>query len=98
MSEFFGLKSSSSATPSDMAMRKEAMMQNVRSEMALANAQELINKAGEKCYIKCVTKPSTSLSGSEETCLSHCLERYIEAFNVVSRSYSARIAQEKDSL
>jgi len=65
-------------------------MSSVRNELALANAQELINvrglfflfpciiartnhitwrvtqKTNDKCFAKCVTKPSTSLSSSEE--------------------------------
>jgi hypothetical protein len=64
----------------------ERLMNNVRAEMALANAQELMNvwtrhasvtsalahvllqKTNEKCFAKCVTKPGTSLSGSEQVC------------------------------
>ncbi|ETW82940.1 mitochondrial import inner membrane translocase, partial [Heterobasidion irregulare TC 32-1] len=77
------------------AARKEAVMASVRNELALVNAQELMNKANEKCFAKCVTKPSTSLSGSEETCLARCLDRYMEAFNIVSRAYTSRIAKER---
>ncbi|KAF9818805.1 hypothetical protein IEO21_02585 [Rhodonia placenta] len=78
-----------------MAARKDAVIKSIRSEMALANAQELMNKTNEKCFAKCVTKPSTSLSGSEETCLARCLDRYMEAFNIVSRSYISRISKER---
>ena len=59
-------------------------MASVRNEMALMNAQQLINvcssgffylsdatewttqKTNEKCFQKCVTKPGSALSGSEE--------------------------------
>ncbi|KLO11560.1 hypothetical protein SCHPADRAFT_806933, partial [Schizopora paradoxa] len=78
-----------------MQARKEAIMNQVRSELALSNAQELINKINEKCFTKCVTKPSTSLSGSEETCLSRCLDRYMEAFNIVSKTYTSRLSRER---
>ncbi|PCH42612.1 hypothetical protein WOLCODRAFT_73314 [Wolfiporia cocos MD-104 SS10] len=81
-----------------MAARKEAVMNQIRSELALANAQELMNKTNEKCFAKCVTKPSTSLSSSEEartTCLSRCLDRYMEAFNLVSKVYIARVSKER---
>ncbi|CAE6377003.1 unnamed protein product [Rhizoctonia solani] len=54
-------------------------------------------KINEKCFAKCVTKPSTSLGSSEETCLSRCMDRYMEAFNVVSQSYVARISRERSS-
>jgi len=70
-------------------------MASVRNELALANAQELINKTNDKCFAKCVTKPSTSLSGSEETCLSRCFDRYMEAFNIISRTYAMRLSKER---
>jgi len=93
---FFGSSSTSSAVSStDMSSRKEAVMNSVRGEMALLNAQELMNKSNEKCFAKCVTKPSTSLSGSEETCLSRCLDRYMEAFNIVSKAYITRLSKER---
>ncbi|KAI0310790.1 Tim10/DDP family zinc finger-domain-containing protein [Amylostereum chailletii] len=94
MSSFFGGSSPASPNP-DAESRKQAVMASVRNELALANAQELINKTNEKCYLKCVTKPSDSLSSSEETCLSRCLDRYMEAFNIVSRTYTTRLAKER---
>ncbi|KIM84392.1 hypothetical protein PILCRDRAFT_818752 [Piloderma croceum F 1598] len=90
MSDF--LRSASTPSASE---RKQQVMQNVRSEIMLANAQELLNKTNEKCFVKCVPKPSTSLSNSEQTCLSRCLDRYMEAFNIVSRTYISRISKER---
>jgi import inner membrane translocase subunit TIM13 len=67
-----------------MVARKEAIINNVKQELAVANAQELMNvntlgchtrcvvlhllpqKAGERCFAKCVTKPGDSLSNSEQ--------------------------------
>ncbi|KIJ14208.1 hypothetical protein PAXINDRAFT_116228 [Paxillus involutus ATCC 200175] len=95
MSDFF---KSSSAPNLDAAAQKEAVMNSVRSEIALANAQELMNKTNEKCFAKCVLKPGTSLSSSEETCLARCMDRYMEAFNIVSRSYTQRISRESNQM
>ncbi|KAF9554020.1 hypothetical protein CPC08DRAFT_713270 [Agrocybe pediades] len=94
MSDFL-TRSSSATSSNDMNARKEAMMNSVRQELALANAQELMNKASERCFSKCVTKPGDSLSSSEQTCLSRCLDRYMEAFDIVSRSYTARVTKER---
>ncbi|CAE6532397.1 unnamed protein product [Rhizoctonia solani] len=96
MSDFFKSNLGGGAAP-DQASRKQQIMDGLRNEMALANAQELINKINEKCFAKCVTKPSTSLGSSEETCLSRCMERYMEAFNVVSQAYVARLSRERSS-
>lgn len=40
----------------------------------------------DKCFSKCVTKPSSSLSGGESSCISRCVERYIEATGIISRA------------
>ncbi|KAJ7637586.1 Tim10/DDP family zinc finger-domain-containing protein, partial [Mycena polygramma] len=81
--------------PLDMASRKEAVMTAVRNEIALTNAQQLMNSANERCYKACITKPGTSLSSSEQTCLSRCLDRYMEAFNIVRRTYMTRLSKER---
>lgn len=39
-----------------------------------------------KCFEKCITKPGSSLSGSESSCISRCVERYIEATGIISRA------------
>ncbi|KDQ15811.1 hypothetical protein BOTBODRAFT_157552 [Botryobasidium botryosum FD-172 SS1] len=98
MSDFLkgGLSSAPSASV-DMAAKKQAIMDQVKNEIAMANAQELINVGNDRCYDKCITKPSTSLSSSDETCLSRCMERYMEAFNIVSRTYIARVTRERQN-
>ncbi|CBQ68103.1 related to TIM13-Translocase of the inner membrane [Sporisorium reilianum SRZ2] len=77
------------------AERKEAIKQQVSSELAMANAQQLITKATEKCYLKCIPAPGASLSGKEQTCLTRCMERYFEAFNIVSSTYVRRVGNER---
>ncbi|RXK36381.1 mitochondrial import inner membrane translocase subunit TIM13 [Tremella mesenterica] len=61
MSTLFGGSGSS-----DMKTRKDQMKQQISQELAVANAQMLLNKINENCFAKCVTRPSTSLSSSEE--------------------------------
>ncbi|CDZ97949.1 Mitochondrial import inner membrane translocase, subunit TIM13 [Phaffia rhodozyma] len=80
MSSIFGGKSANgSASQPDMQARKAEIMEQVKAELQLANAQELINKMNEKCYQKCVPKPGAMLTKSEETCLLSCMDRYMEA-------------------
>jgi len=103
MSGFFGRgggstpsSSSPSAPAPDAQTQKLALMEAIKSRLALANAQELVTNMNQKCYEKCITKPSTSLSSSEQTCLTRCMDRYLEAFNVVSQTYVARVSKERD--
>ncbi|RDB30963.1 Mitochondrial import inner membrane translocase subunit Tim13-B [Hypsizygus marmoreus] len=90
MSDFLKGSLSSSTSPADMAVKKEQIMNSVRQEIALINAQELMNKSTDRCFSKCVTKPGSSLSNSEQTCIGNCMDRYFEAFNIVSRTYTSR--------
>ena len=64
--------------------RLEQIKVEVSNQLALANAQELVNvrrtsrprltlqTLTNKCYKACVPKPSTSLSSGEERCLERC--------------------------
>lgn len=42
--------------------------------------------------------PGSSLSGKEQTCLSTCMEKYIEGWNVVSKTYVDRLQKEQATL
>ncbi|KDE04199.1 hypothetical protein MVLG_05359 [Microbotryum lychnidis-dioicae p1A1 Lamole] len=98
MSSFLSRSTAPAAlSPQESEQRKQQVMQQVREQLALANAQELINKMNEKCFAKCILKPSTSLGSSDESCLTQCTDRYLEAFNVVSRSYTTRLNREREN-
>ncbi|KAN0093079.1 Tim10/DDP family zinc finger domain containing protein [Tylopilus felleus] len=93
MSDFFRSSSSNVNSKPDVTAQKEALLNAIRAEINLATAQELISKTSEKCYAKCVPKPGTLLTSSEETCLARCMDRYLEAFNIVSRTLTNRANQ-----
>ncbi|EPE32695.1 Tim10-like protein [Glarea lozoyensis ATCC 20868] len=74
--------------------QKSIVMNRVRQEAAMTNARQLIEKVNEHCFDKCVPKPGTSLSSGETTCFTQCMEKYMAAWNTVSRQYITRIQQE----
>ncbi|KAN0095366.1 Tim10/DDP family zinc finger domain containing protein [Hyaloscypha variabilis] len=74
---------------------KAAVMNQVRQEAAMTNARQLIEKVNEHCFEKCVPKPGSSLSSGETTCFTQCMEKYMAAWNTVSRQYINRIQQEQ---
>lgn len=51
-------------------------------------------KLQENCFEKCVPKPGSSLSSSETTCMTSCMEKYMAAWNMVNSAYIARLKQE----
>ncbi|KAI2472023.1 Tim10/DDP family zinc finger-domain-containing protein [Annulohypoxylon bovei var. microspora] len=50
-----------------------------------------IQKVNVHCFDKCVPNPSSSLSSSEQTCASLCMEKYFHAWDKVSTAYINRI-------
>lgn len=62
----------------------EQVMMQVKTELANAYAQEFFTTVRDKCFAKCVTKPSGSMSSGEAQCLSKCVDRYVEATKMIS--------------
>lgn len=97
MSDFFNSSSGDLHKPVDATSRKEEIIQRVKSELAVAQAQELINKTHDKCFAKCVPKPGPAFTDAEQTCMKRCIGRYMDAFNIVSKTYVTRINEEQES-
>ncbi|XVF53215.1 hypothetical protein PTKIN_Ptkin05aG0082200 [Pterospermum kingtungense] len=64
----------------------EELMNQVKVQLSQAYVQEFIETVQEKCFVRCITKPGSSLSGSESSCISRCVDRYIEATSIVGRT------------
>ncbi|XP_029123406.2 uncharacterized protein [Elaeis guineensis] len=58
----------------------EALMDQVKAQLAQAYAEEFLETVRSKCFSKCITKPGTGLSGSESSCISRCVERQTVRF------------------
>ncbi|KAJ6260194.1 hypothetical protein Dda_4418 [Drechslerella dactyloides] len=71
--------------------KKAIWMEKIKQEAAVEQARALIDKVSDNCFDKCVPKPGSQLSGSETTCINLCMEKYMDAWNVVSRKYIERI-------
>jgi len=92
----FGFPSSSSSNSSggmNGAQRAE-LMDQVKSQLLVASLQELLSKMSDKCFKKCVYKPGAQLDNSEQKCISMCMDRYMDAWNTVSKTYQSRLQRE----
>ncbi|KAG2730630.1 hypothetical protein I3843_01G297400 [Carya illinoinensis] len=56
------------------------------TKIAQAYTEEFLETIRVKCFNKCITKPRSSLHRSESSCISRCVDRYIEAIGIVSKS------------
>ncbi|EFX00173.1 mitochondrial intermembrane space translocase subunit [Grosmannia clavigera kw1407] len=73
---------------------KKAIIQQVLVESNTSNARQLIDNMNQHCFDSCIPKPGPSISGSEQTCVSQCMEKYITAWNHVNTTLMRRIQQE----
>ncbi|KAJ9641726.1 protein translocase subunit [Knufia peltigerae] len=76
-----------------------ATLQRIQSAISqqsnVANARYLISKVNENCFEHCVSNPpGSSLSSGENKCLTACMEKYFDAWNVVNRAYVTRVQKE----
>ncbi|KAJ8963010.1 hypothetical protein NQ314_005628 [Rhamnusium bicolor] len=78
--------------------QKDELMDQVKQQIAVANAQELLTKMTEKCFKKCISKPGTSLDSSEQKCIAMCMDRYMDSWNLISKAYSMRIQRERSRM
>lgn len=72
----------------------DQLKNQIGQELAVANATELVNKATENCFAKCLKSP---YSDGNENCVDECLAKYMRSWNVVSRAYISRIQQASTS-
>ncbi|XP_011051917.1 PREDICTED: mitochondrial import inner membrane translocase subunit Tim13-B [Acromyrmex echinatior] len=86
------------ATGNLTGSQRDELMQQVKQQIAVANAQELLTKMTEKCFKKCIGKPGTSLDSSTQKCVAMCMDRYMDSFNLVSKTYSERLQRERNRM
>src|SRR5271156_5258516 len=87
-----------STTSSESAAIKARLQSAITMQSNIMNAKYLISKVNETCFQHCVSSPGSSLSSKEQGCLSACMEKYIDAWNVTSRTYIGRLQKEGASL
>ena len=63
---------------------------------SLVSNRHYSQKMNSHCFDKCIPSPGSSLSSREQKCLTTCMEKYIAAWNTVSRQYIARIQKTAD--
>ncbi|XP_063150526.1 mitochondrial import inner membrane translocase subunit Tim13 isoform X2 [Candoia aspera] len=59
---------------------------------------EQVKRMTDKCFRKCIGKPGSSLDNSEQKCIAMCMDRYMDAWNTVSRAYNSRLQRERANM
>ncbi|KIW78516.1 hypothetical protein Z517_08354 [Fonsecaea pedrosoi CBS 271.37] len=90
--------SSTGGTTTTPGVTLQRIQSAISEQSNVANAKQLISNVHTNCFEKCVPNPGSSLSSAEQKCLTACMEKYIDAWNVTSRTYTARLQRESASL
>lgn len=80
--------SSPSYTPSGGGGSADAFQNDVMMLQQAQLSQMIVSKLTETAFKKCVTRPSSSLSSSEKSCISAQVGKYIEASQYVVQGLS----------
>ncbi|KAH8416847.1 hypothetical protein KR222_008175 [Zaprionus bogoriensis] len=71
------------------------IMRQLKQQIALANAQELLANITCKCFEKCVAQPRDYLSGGEQHCIGLCMDRFLDAYRLCAHTYGHRLRREQ---
>ncbi|SMN21168.1 similar to Saccharomyces cerevisiae YGR181W TIM13 Mitochondrial intermembrane space protein [Maudiozyma saulgeensis] len=89
---FGGNKSTVTDNNSQTTISNDPTSQRVKAqiqqELAVANATELVNNVSKNCFEKCLMAP---YSQPNDPCIDQCLAKYMRSWNVISKTYVARI-------
>ncbi|KAH8387525.1 hypothetical protein KR093_007662 [Drosophila rubida] len=70
------------------------LMRQLKHQIAMANAQELLADITCKCFEKCVAKPRDHLSGTEQSCINLCMDRFLDSYRLCAHTYGHRLRRE----
>ncbi|VFQ98321.1 unnamed protein product [Cuscuta campestris] len=74
----------SSGSPPNVS--SDDLVNELKTTVAEFHFQRFFETVRDKCFEKCITKPGSSLSGSESSCVSRCVERYSEATSIIGQT------------
>lgn len=74
-------------------MDVQEVKKQVQTETARATIQELVEDMTDKCYSICVKKPGSGLDNYEQRCLGNCMDRFIDSYNLVTKTFTSRMDQ-----
>jgi hypothetical protein len=76
------------SSPSDMDARQAQELQMLlMQEQQREIVQGAVLKLTDLCWSKCVSRPQSTLSSSEQDCITACTERYLDTVKLVSSKF-----------
>ena len=70
------------------------LKEQIKQELAIVNARELIDNSSDICFNKCLSSPYSKENNYQ--CIDKCLGNYLAAWNIVSKTYIKRIKESNE--
>ncbi|XP_071442167.1 mitochondrial import inner membrane translocase subunit Tim8 [Hetaerina americana] len=87
MSDMFPSDDSSFPAPSGKEVDRE-LQEFLMAEKQKAQLNAQIHEFNEFCWEKCVDKPGSKIDSKTETCLTNCVERFIDVSLLVTNRFA----------
>lgn len=59
------------------------LMNQMKAASQAQYLQQLVSKMSDSCFEKCVKRPRYALDSSQQTCISNCMDNFLEAMEAV---------------
>ncbi|GMH52392.1 hypothetical protein TrLO_g4407 [Triparma laevis f. longispina] len=70
--------------------QQQALMQRMQQEVQQQQMTDTIQQVTEKCVKKCAGTSGTTLDKREQSCMSLCMDRYIDTMTEVQKALMSR--------
>mmetsp|Transcript_4561 Transcript_4561/g.7986 ORF Transcript_4561/g.7986 Transcript_4561/m.7986 type:complete len:85 (+) Transcript_4561:394-648(+) len=60
----------------------------VTAQLHARFAEQVAQLASSKCFTACISSPGTALSSKESKCMENCVDRLVDAMNIVSATFA----------
>ncbi|XP_034650105.1 mitochondrial import inner membrane translocase subunit Tim8 isoform X2 [Drosophila subobscura] len=80
---------------SDLPSNDRELQEFMMIEQQKAKVHEQLHEFNEICWEKCIGKPSNKLDSATETCLTNCVDRFIDTSILITQRF-AQILQKRN--
>ncbi len=71
-------------------MDPNELMARIQEQNNAQMGEQFREQVTGKCFKVCVTSPGKALTTREQTCIDRCLDRFVEAMNLVTEALANR--------
>lgn len=74
--------------------KNESFKEQVQQQAVMDSIRQMLDRICDNCFRKCVDRPSEALQAKEQHCLNMCMDRFMDSYNLVARTFQRRLERE----